>query len=300
MKKIIVVGSSNVDLTAKVKSLPRPGETIGGATLLRANGGKGANQAVAAARLGADVLLLTCLGDDANGRMLAAEFNKEGINTSGLKFSATPTGTALIFVDENAENCIAVAPGSNDDLLPEDLDAVTEYMKKASFLLIQLEIPMPTVERAAAKADSLGLKVILNPAPMKPVSDELLSHVWLITPNETEAERLTGITIQSEADARLAAGALFAQGVENVIVTMGGSGSLVCTLDKVEFVPARNVKAVDTTGAGDVYNGALVAALADGKDLFAAARQATLAASVSVTRMGAQTSAPYKEEIENL
>lgn len=300
MDKIIVVGSSNVDLTAKVRSLPRPGETIGGATLLQANGGKGANQAVAAARLGADVLLLTCLGNDVNGKMLADRFEKEGINTSGLRFSDTPTGTALIFVDDNAENCIAVAPGSNDDLLPEDVDAVTEYMKEASYLLVQLEIPMPTVERAAAKADSLGLKVILNPAPVKPVSDELLSHVWLITPNETEAERLTGITIETESDARLVAEALFAQGVENVIITMGGRGSLVCTPERVEFVPARSVKAVDTTGAGDVYNGALVAALADGMDIFAAARLATLAASVSVTRMGAQTSAPYREEIENL
>ena len=300
MKKIVIIGSANLDLTARVRTLPKPGETVGGGILIQANGGKGANQAVAAARLGADVTLLTSLGKDASGEKLAADFVKEGIDTSKIKFSHIPTGTALIFVDDNAENCIAVAPGSNNDLLPEDVDRIAEDLKEAAFMLIQLEIPMSSVERAVSLAYSFGTKVILNPAPMAPLSRELLSHLWLITPNETEAEKLTGIHIESEDDAGEAAGRLFEQGVENVIITLGSKGSMVCTRRRFEFVPSRPVKAVDTTGAGDCYNGALIAALAEGKDIFQAAHVATQAAAISVTRLGAQTSAPYRIEIENI
>lgn len=300
MEKIIVIGSSNVDITARVKTLPRPGETIGGATLLQANGGKGANQSVAAARLGADVTFLTCLGNDANGERLASQFAADGIDTSRIKFSATPTGTALIFVDDKAENCIAVAPGSNNDLLPSDVDAISDCIAGAKYLLVQLEIPIPTVVRAVELADSCGVKVVLNPAPMNPFPESLLSHLWLITPNETEAETLTGVKISGEADARKAASLLMERGVGNVIITMGCKGSLVCTPESVDFVPSRKVDAVDTTGAGDVYNGALVAALSEGKSLLEAAKIATLASSVAVTRMGAQTSAPFKKEIENI
>ncbi len=300
MKKIIVVGSSNVDLTVRVRRLPLPGETIRGATLLRTNGGKGANQAVAAARLGADVVFITCLGNDASGGMLSAQFAADGIDTSCIKLSATPTGTALIFVDDNAENCIAVAPGSNNDLLPADIDAARSTMEGASYLLVQLVIPMPTVVRAVELAHSLGIKTIMNPAPMNPVPEELFSRIWLITPNQTEAEQLTGVHVESEDDAARAAEVLFAKGVKNVIVTLGSKGSLVCTPEGREFVPSRKVKAIDTTGAGDVYNGALVAALSQGKSLIEAARIATLASSIAVTRMGAQTSAPYANEIESL
>jgi ribokinase len=300
MKKIIVVGSSNVDLTVRVRRLPLPGETIRGATLLRTNGGKGANQAVAAARLGADVVFITCLGNDASGGMLSAQFAADGIDTSCIKLSATPTGTALIFVDDNAENCIAVAPGSNNDLLPADIDAARSTMEGASYLLVQLVIPMPTVVRAVELAHSMGIKTIMNPAPMNPVPEDLFSRIWLITPNQTEAEQLTGVHVESEDDAARAAEVLFAKGVKNVIVTMGSKGSLVCTPEGREFVPSRKVKAIDTTGAGDVYNGALVAALSQGKSLIEAARVATLASSIAVTRMGAQTSAPYANEIESL
>ena len=300
MKKIIVVGSSNVDLTVRVRRLPLPGETIRGATLLRTNGGKGANQAVAAARLGADVVFITCLGNDASGGMLSAQFAADGIDTSCIKLSATPTGTALIFVDDNAENCIAVAPGSNNDLLPADIDAARSTMEGASYLLVQLVIPMPTVVRAVELAHSLGIKTIMNPAPMNPVPEDLFSRIWLITPNQTEAEQLTGVHVASEDAAARAAEVLFAKGIKNVIVTMGSKGSLVCTPEGREFVPSRKVKAIDTTGAGDVYNGALVAALSQGKSLIEAARVATLASSIAVTRMGAQTSAPYANEIESL
>lgn len=300
MQKIIIVGSSNVDLTARVRTLPHPGETIGGATLHRANGGKGANQAVAAARLGAKVSFLTCLGNDANGEMLSAQFAAEGIDTSCVKFSGTPTGTALIFVDDKAENCIAVAPGSNNDLKPEDVDALRGQFEDAGYLLVQLEIPIPAVERAILLADSLGVRTVLNPAPMNPFPHDLFKHLWLITPNETEAEVLTGIAIGSEDDAKAAAAKLFGMGVKNVIITMGSRGSLVCTPESSVFVPSRKVQAVDTTGAGDVYNGALVAALSKGRSLIEAAKTATLASSIAVTRMGAQTSAPYASEIENL
>ncbi len=298
MQKIIVIGSSNVDLTARVRTLPRPGETIGGARLHQANGGKGANQAVAAARLGADVTFLTCLGNDANGEMLSAQFAAEGIDTSKIKFSATPTGTALIFVDDNAENCIAVAPGSNNDLLPADVEGIRDSISGAAYMLLQLEIPMPTVEKAILLADEAGVRTILNPAPMAPLSDGILKHVWLLTPNQTEAHSLTGIAVNDEEDARKAADALLAKGVGNVIITMGSKGSLVCTPGETTFVSARKVKAVDTTGAGDVYNGALVAALAEGKSLVSAARIATAASAVAVTRMGAQTSAPHRNELE--
>ena len=300
MQKIIVVGSSNVDLTARVRTLPRPGETIGGARLHQANGGKGANQAVAAARLGADVTFLTCLGNDANGEMLSAQFAAEGIDTSKIKFSATPTGTALIFVDDNAENCIAVAPGSNNDLLPADVEGIRDSISGAAYMLLQLEIPMPTVEKAILLADESGVRTILNPAPMAPLSDGILKHIWLITPNQTEAHSLTGIDVNDEDDARKAAEALFAKGVGNVIITMGSKGSLVCTPGETTFVPARKVKAIDTTGAGDVYNGALVAALAEGKSLVDAAGIATAASSIAVTRMGAQTSAPHRNELDNI
>lgn len=298
MQKIIVIGSSNVDLTARVRTLPRPGETIGGARMHQANGGKGANQAVAAARLGADVTFLTCLGNDANGEMLSAQFAAEGIDTSKIKFSATPTGTALIFVDDNAENCIAVAPGSNNDLLPADVEGIRDSISSAAYMLLQLEIPMPTVEKAILLADEAGVRTILNPAPMAPLSDGILKHIWLLTPNQTEAHSLTGIAVNDEEDARKAADALLSKGVGNVIITMGNKGSLVCTPGETTFVSAHKVKAVDTTGAGDVYNGALVAALAEGKSLVSAARIATAASAVAVTRMGAQTSAPHRNELE--
>lgn len=300
MKKITIIGSSNIDITARVSSLPRPGETVGGGRISQANGGKGANQAVAAARLGADAAFITCIGDDTTGRTLAGQFALDGLDTSLVKYSGTPTGTALIFVDDNAENCIAVAPGANNDLLPEDIDAAGKAIAGSGFVLLQLEIPMETVERAVDIAYKGGAKVVLNPAPMRELPDSLLSKLYLITPNETEAEKITGMAIGSEEDARKAAGILLAKGVKNVIITMGSAGSLVCTADGTEFVPARKVKAVDTTAAGDVYNGALVTALSEGKTLVDAARFATKASSISVTRPGAQTSAPSRSEVDSL
>lgn len=302
MSKIVVAGSSNIDMTAYVKSLPRPGETIGDGRFLQANGGKGANQAVSAARLGGDVAFLTCVGDDMQGRMLREVFASDGIHTEFMKYStASPTGTALIFVADDGENCIAVAPGANMELLPADIDSAQNAFADASWLLMQLEIPLQTVYHAVAVAYEKGIKVVLNPAPISDViPSEVLRKLWLITPNETEAEKLTGIKIGSVNDAFKASEFLLSQGVQNVIVTLGSAGSVICNASMREFVPARQVVAVDTVGAGDVYNGALVTALSEGKSLPEAARFATLASSIAVTRPGAQTGVPHRQEVETL
>lgn len=302
MGKIIVAGSSNIDMTAYVKTLPRPGETIGDGRFVQANGGKGANQAVAAARLGGEVTFLTCVGEDMQGRMLREVFASDGIRTEYMKFStASPTGTALIFVADDGENCIAVAPGANRELLPGDIDAAQSAFSQASWLLLQLEIPLPTVYHAVDFAFAKGIKVILNPAPIsEAIPGEVLRKLWLLTPNETEAEKLTGIRIDSVDDAYRAADFLLSQGVQHVIITLGGAGSLVCDASSHTYIPARKVTAVDTVGAGDVYNGALVTALSEGKSLPEAARFATLASSIAVTRPGAQTGVPHRSEVDAL
>lgn len=300
MDKILVAGSSNIDMTAYVKTLPRPGETIGDGRFLQANGGKGANQAVSAARLGGEVQFLTCVGDDMQGRMLREVFASDGIHTELMKFSpSSPTGTALIFVADDGENCIAVAPGANWELLPADIDAAESALARASWLLMQLEIPLQTVYHAVDVAFEKGVKVILNPAPIsEAIPSQVLGKLWLITPNETEAEKLTGVKIDSAEDAFRAADILLSQGVQNVIVTLGSAGSVICNATSREFVPARKVVAIDTVGAGDVYNGALVAALAEGKSLIDAARFATVASSIAVTRPGAQSGVPHRPEVD--
>lgn len=290
-----------MDITARIKTLPRPGETISGGRLSQAGGGKGANQAIAASRLGADVTFITCVGNDASGERLTRQFAADGMDISRVKISSSPTGTALIFVDDNAENCIAVAPGANEDLLPEDVAGAADCISASAFMLLQLETPVPTIVKAVELAYKAGVKVILNPAPMREIPEDIFSKLHIITPNETEAEALTGVTIRDEADARRAADILMGKGVGNVIITMGSAGSLVCTAEGTHLIPARKVKAVDTTAAGDVYNGALVTALAEGRTIAEAAAFATKASAIAVTRMGAQTSAPYRKEItENI
>ena len=302
MSRIVVIGSSNIDMTAYVRNLPRPGETIGGGRFKQANGGKGANQAVAAARLGGDVLFVTCVGDDLQGRMLEKVFSADGIDTSAMKFSAeAPTGTALIFVADDGENCIAVAPGANSELAVKDVDALEEKIAGAGFVLAQLEVPQDVVFHAVEMVHSLGGKMVLNPAPFSsPLPDCILSKLWLITPNETEAEGLTGVKIETESDAAKAADILLSKGVRNVIITLGSVGSLVCSPEGKVLIPARKVTAVDTVGAGDTYNGALVTALSEGMSLTEAARFATAASSIAVTREGAQTGDPYREEVDAL
>lgn len=298
MTKIIVIGSSNTDMVIKSKKLPAPGETLLGGTFLMNPGGKGANQAVAAARLGGNVTFVTKTGNDMFGTEAMQLFEKEGINVKFIiKDPKNPSGVALITVDEFGENSIVVASGSNGTLSAYDIDDKVFETESSDIFLMQLEIPVGTVEFVAEKATKSKNRVILNPAPARELSDELLNSLYLLTPNETEAELLTGIKVTDEATAGKAAKVLHKKGVLNVIITMGGSGAFISTGLISKMIPVVPVKAVDTTAAGDVFNGALAVAISEGKELEDAVRFANKAASISVTRMGAQASAPYREEI---
>ena len=298
MKRIIVIGSSNTDMVIKTEKIPMPGETILGGTFLMNPGGKGANQAVAASRLGGKVTFIAKIGDDLFGNQTTGILKKEGIDTSYIvKDSELPSGIALITVDEEGENSIVVAPGSNHNLMVQDIDNDILTGDKFKVMLLQLEIPLMTVEYAALTAAESGIKVILNPAPAQKLHDYLLRHIWLITPDESEVELLTGIKVHNEFTAEAAATSLLKRGVKNVIITMSAKGAFVKSEDFTEMFPGIQVKAVDTTGAGDVFNAALAVATAEGKGLRDAVIFANKAASICVTRMGAQASAPYRKEI---
>jgi ribokinase len=293
---VIVIGSSNTDMVIKTAHLPLPGETILGGTFFMNAGGKGANQAVAAARLGGAVTFIAKLGDDIFGREALQLFKKEGIDTDCIVVDAQhPSGVALITVDDKGENCIAVASGANAQLLPADAARAKDKIAAASIMLAQLEIPVETVAWAAAEASAAGVPVILNPAPACTLPDELYKHLYIITSNETEAEILTGIKVTDVATA--AAAVLRGKGVKTVIVTLGAKGALVVAGGLQQLVEAPVVKAVDTTAAGDVFNGALAVALAEGEDILTAVVFACRAASISVTRLGAQASAPLRSEV---
>lgn len=295
---VIVIGSSNTDMVVKTAHLPLPGETILGGTFFMNAGGKGANQAVAAARLGGAVTFIAKLGDDIFGREALQLFKKEGIDTDCIVVDAQhPSGVALITVDDYGENCIAVASGANAQLLPADGARAKDKIAAASMMLAQLEIPVETVAWAAAEASAAGVPVILNPAPACTLPNELYKHLHLITPNETEAEILTGIKVTDAATAAQAAAVLRGKGVKTVIVTLGAKGALVVADGIQQLVEAPVVKAVDTTAAGDVFNGALAVALAEGQDILTAVAFACRAASISVTRLGAQASAPLRSEV---
>jgi len=297
---ITVVGSSNTDMVIKTNKLPLPGETILGGDFLMNPGGKGANQAVAAARLKGSVILVAKTGDDLFGRQAKKLFQSENLNTEFL-FSdpESPSGIALITVDENAENCIVVAPGANARLLKADIDQAKEAILESDILLMQLEIPLETVIYAAGIAYNAGKKVILNPAPAQKLPAQLLKMLYMITPNETEAELLTGIAVTDSTSAERAAKALLSSGVKVVVLTLGSKGALLVTESESCLVPAFKVAAVDTTAAGDCFNGALAVALAEELDLHQAIVFANKAASIAVTRMGAQASAPYRHEIDS-
>ena len=298
-RQILVVGSSNTDMVIKAAHLPRPGETILGGTFFMNPGGKGANQAVAIARLGGPVTFICKTGSDIFGHQSQQLFEEEGINTSYVfSDSGNPSGVALITVDEKAENCIVVASGANANLLPSDLEKAEEAIERADLVLMQLEVPMETVCFVADIAWQKGKKVILNPAPAHPLPADLLRHLYLITPNETEAEMITGVKITDESSAGGAARALSGMGGQHVIITLGSKGALIYSNGKAEMVPALKVEAVDTTAAGDVFNGALTVALSEGRSLKEAARFACKASAISVTRVGAQSSAPYRNEVD--
>ena len=295
--KILVIGSSNTDMTIKSERLPAPGETILGGKFLMGAGGKGANQAVAARRLGGDVTFVCKVGRDIFGDNAIKGYEKEGIDTSHILRSDAPSGVALILVDAKAENSIAVAPGANGDLTPADIRNLREVIAGASYLILQLEVPVETVLEAARIAHEAGVYVILNPAPACPLPGELFKYLSLITPNQTETALMTGIEAD-DASLDRAVDALRAKGVQDVIVTLGSRGSLVCAGGKREFVPACKVKAVDTTAAGDTFCGALCVALSEGKSLTEAAAFATKASALAVQKMGAQDSIPYRKDIQ--
>lgn len=299
MGRIIVIGSSNTDMVIKSKKLPVPGETILGGTFMMNPGGKGANQAVAAARLGGIVTFVTKTGNDMFGDEAQQLFDNERIETRFItKDSKNPSGVALIIVDEHGENSIVVAPGSNSTLSSNDIHEEVFVTDPSDLFLMQLEIPLSTVEFVAHKAVIKGNRVILNPAPAQTLSDDLLKCLYLITPNETEAELLTGVKVHDLVTAEKAASKLLAKGVQNVIITMGASGAYILSGRTSKMVRVISVKAVDTTAAGDIFNGALAVAISEGKDIEEAVNFANRAAAISVTRMGAQASAPYRNEIK--
>ncbi|HWD18415.1 MAG TPA: ribokinase [Verrucomicrobiae bacterium] len=298
-KHILVVGSSNTDMIIKMARLPRPGETVLGGDFLTAAGGKGANQAVGAARAGGRVTFLARVGRDALGEQAVAGWAAEGIDVKYiLRDPAKPSGVALIFVGENGQNSIAVASGANARLSPADVERAAPAFASAQVVVLQLETPLATVLAAAAAARRAGVPVILNPAPAQRLSARLLRLVTILTPNETEAEYLTGVRVNSVASAARAAAELRRRGARTVIVTLGARGALLVDDQGVRAVSGYKVKALDTTAAGDIFNGALAVALAEQKPIPSAVEFANAAAALSVTRLGAQPSAPRRREID--
>ena len=297
-QSIIVVGSSNTDMVIKAEKFPLPGETILGGEFFLFPGGKGANQAVAAARLGGKVTFIAKVGNDIFGEQALQQFKTEGIITDYVaKDPKHPTGVALITVDAKGENTIVVAQGSNAKLSPDDVNKGAGEFSKAGYILTQLETPLDTILHVAKLASENGKKMILNPAPAQSLPSTLFPYLYLITPNETETEVLTGIKIKDQSSIRQAAEKLMEKGVANVIITMGSEGAYLYEDGNGVLIPTRKVKAVDTTAAGDIFNGALAVALAEGNTLKQAVEFANHAAAISVTKMGAQASAPYRKEM---
>jgi ribokinase len=297
MGNIVVVGSANTDMILKCERLPRAGETILGGEFTIAAGGKGANQAVAAARLGAQVTFVTRLGRDGLGDQALANYHAEGISCDYItRDEHASSGVALIMVDARAENLIGVAPGANATLKPEHVEQAESAIRRAGVLIVQLEIPLETVEAAIHFARKHDVRVILNPAPARELPANMLQDV-MVTPNETEAAILTGLDTTTPTGIANAAKQLLEEGACQVVITLGEQGVLLATREQMEQVPAFQVQAVDTTAAGDAFNGGLAVALARGDDLPIAIRYASAVAALSVTRFGAQPSLPSRNEV---
>lgn len=296
--KILVIGSSNTDMTIKGERLPVPGETVTGGIFYMGPGGKGANQAVAAQRMGGQVTFICKVGNDIFGDNALEGYKKEGIDISHVMRSSLASGTALILVDESGENCISVASGANGDITPADIDSVADVIRSAGFLILQLEIPVESVLRAAKIAHEAGVYVILNPAPACELPTELFKYIDLMTPNRTEAQTLSGCPVTDDASLAVAVDKLRGYGVKDFVVTLGSKGSLVFKGGKTEMIPSLKVKAVDATAAGDTFCGALCVGLSEGLDLTEAAKFATKASAITVQRMGAQASIPTRDEIK--
>ncbi len=298
-KKIVVVGSSNTDMIIKAPRIPKPGETVLGGRFSMAPGGKGAIQAVAAARAGGDVVFVARVGSDFFGERAIKSFNLDKIDAGLIpKDREEPSGIALVFVDEAGQNSIAVAAGANAKLSRKDIEKSADAIASADILLMQLEIPMDTVLAAAQIASANDVPVILNPAPAQKLSPKLLRYISILTPNEFEAEVLTGIKISDDRSAGAAADSLLTQGVETVLITLGPRGAFLATKGIRELVRGFSVRAVDSTGAGDVFCGALAVALSEDRQMRDAVAFANAAAAISVTRLGAQPSIPRRREIE--
>jgi ribokinase len=295
---ITVIGSMNMDMVVQTGHIPKPGETVLGNHFFMNPGGKGANQAIAVSRLGGKVSFVGKIGNDVFGKQARQLFDEEGIETQFLiEDEDTPSGIALITVDKEGENSIVVAPGANSQLSNDDITTYFDKHTLAGILLIQLEIPMHTVQKAAECAKQNNMYVIVNPAPANEDIQRIYHLIDIITPNISEAEILTGISINNIYDVKNAASKLVELGVKNVIITLGKDGALILENNIFTHVPAPEVEVIDTTAAGDVFNGALAVYLSQGKCLIDSVNFACRAASISVTRLGAQSTIPYRSEV---
>lgn len=300
-KRIVVVGSCNTDLVIRTSVFPKPGETVMGDDFNIFAGGKGANQAVAASRLGAEVVFVTRVGEDSFGQEAIRGFQKEGMPTDFVfRDASLPSGVATITLNEQGQNSIIVAPGANNALSKDNIQKVKETLAGAALLLVQLEVPLPTVVHAIDLASSLNKPVILNPAPACELPQELYAKIDVITPNETEAMMLTGIEVVDESTASQAADKFLGWGVKHVVITMGEKGVYYKDAKESYRVAAVKTNVVDTTAAGDTFNGGLAVGLAAGESWPKALHFANIAASIGVSRLGAQASIPFKEEVSKM
>lgn len=297
--QLVVLGSINADHILNLEAFPAPGETVTGSQYQVAFGGKGANQAVAAGRSGADIAFIACVGEDDIGERICQQLSRDNIDVAPVSaVTGESTGVALIFVNGEGENVIGIHAGANAALTPERVNAQREKIANARALLMQLESPVESVIAAARIAHENQTTVILNPAPARALSDELLALVDIITPNETEAEKLTGVKVSDDESAAQAAAVLHQKGIETVIITLGSRGVWLSVNGEGQRVPGFRVKAVDTIAAGDTFNGALMTALLEGTPMLEAIRFAHAAAAIAVTRPGAQPSVPWRDEID--
>ena len=299
MKKICVIGSLNMDLVVNVDTMPKKGQTLIGRAFKEVPGGKGANQAVAMARLGADIRMIGKVGKDSFGETLINQLKYDKVKTNYIHREDCASGVAMITVDKNAENSIVVAPGANFKVLEKDIDKCIEAIDESDIVVLQLETPINTIKYALQKSKELGKYTILNPAPAVKLEDSIIENVDLLTPNETELEILSGVKIENEDDIKKAANVLIEKGVKQLIVTLGSKGSLYIDKDNIKLKKSYKVEAIDTTAAGDSYTGALAVAFAQDKDIDEAMDFASKVGALAVTKEGAQSSLPTMEDVNN-
>lgn len=299
MKNICIIGSLNMDLVVNVDTMPKPGQTLLGGNFKEVPGGKGANQAVAMARLEGNVSMIGKVGNDSFGKRLIESLNKDNVNTDHVHTADCSTGVAFITVDKNAQNSIVVAPGANFELTKDDIDKNIDCIKNSDIVVIQLETPLETVKYALQVAKSLNKYTILNPAPAVELDDEIIKNVDLLTPNETELEIISEVKIENEDDINKAASKMIKKGVKELIVTLGSKGSLYINEEKSFFKSAYKVDAVDTTAAGDSFTGALAVAISNDKTMEEAMDFASKVGALSVMKEGAQSSLPTLKDVEN-